>query len=272
MNEELEINFVSDFDKEFLEEFRKGIWMVTDERELISVVPDSRYHGYIDLLCYFRDYALEEMNDTLEMINASSSNDDIVYLKKDLEISNMRVRVFELLINEYNEKLRKEEEIESYVDKFEGERNLIYLKSKAGNVLVESDLEDITQESAIDMKNAFDFLRSGVFSADQTKYKTLSNLKGLKGVREVKDYQSRIYFYHLEYDIVIVFLALVKKGDNPRKERDKILNRRTMMDEYVKKIEMDLADPIKREVLLNEGREITERIDDLLSSKKMGGK
>ena len=44
------------------------------------------------------------------------------------------------------------------------------------------------------------------------------------------------------------------------------------MDIALKQILIDLQDPIKREEILAEGREITERIDNLLDSKKMGGK
>ena len=244
------------------------MWEASDVDSLVLSLPDSRYYGYIELLNYFLDYSHSESQDIMNELENCTEQDDIDYLKDELVLSRMRIEVFTSKIAEYN----KEEELQSECDKSTGKREFVYLKSKAGNPLVLSDLEEFEDDALDDMKKAWTFLKNGEFTSDPTKYKMISNQKQLKGVREVKEFQSRMFFYHLEKEIVLVFLALVKKADNPKKELEKILNRTHFMRDSLRSIRASLADPMKREEMLKEGKEITERIDLILGSKKVGGK
>ena len=56
----------SSFDISYFETFRKALWDITDKDELIASVPNSRFHGYIELLDYLLEYASEEINDIME--------------------------------------------------------------------------------------------------------------------------------------------------------------------------------------------------------------
>lgn len=258
-----------EFDNSYLEDFRRVLWNITDEEELVRQLPNSRFHGYVELLLYLIKYSEEEINVILEELACATEEEDIDYLKRDLEFSRRRIMLFSKKLEE--EKGLIEEQTAS--DKGINERKLIYLKSKAGNCVVESDIEDIPINELSNMYAAFMFLRNGDFTSDPTKYKSLTNNRNLKGVREVKNAQARIYFYHIEKDITLVFLALEKKGDDPKREKERILKRAQAMYDYLPIVFEKLKNPIQREQLLEEGAIITSSIEKRLNpDKKMGGK
>lgn len=257
-----------EFDKKYLDDFRKAIWNINDESLLIKSIPNPRFNGYIELLAYLKEYAEDEVNSVLEDLDITSDELDQKYLKEELEVLRKRIVVFEEKIDEYQQR----ETMEEKADKNIGERNLIYLKSKAGNVLVESDIDDIPYEELEDMQEVISALKYEKFSSDSTKYKQLTNSGAIRGIREVKEYQARLYFYHLEEDISLVILAQIKKNDFSKKEKEKIVNRAQLMYDNLDDIREMLNDPIKREELLDEGREITTRIEEKISSRKRGVK
>ena len=100
----------------------------------------------------------------------------------------------------------------------------------------------------------------------------MNQMQNLKGVREVKNYQARIYFYHIEENVSLVSLIQIKKNDFSKKEKERIVNRAQLMYDSLDDIREMLNDPIKREEFLDEGREITTRIEEKISSRKRGGK
>ena len=256
----------SPFDDYYLELFRKALWQITDREKLIEIIPNSRFRGYIDLLNYLFNYTKEEIDDIIAEYDSSDDLEDRAYLKRELDLSKMRLEVFNYLIEEF----RLEEEKQEEYGITPGRRQIVYLHSKAGNCLVESDMEDLTVEELDDMKEAFEILKNDESLADPRKYKTLTNDRNLRGIRETKCFQSRIYFYHLEKDIVIAILALGKKGDNPKRERERLIKRAQALYDNLDEIKKILADPEKREEFLGDAREITERIDGILDSKKVG--
>ena len=258
----------SSFDISYLETFRKALWDITDKDELIASVPDSRFHGYIELLNYFLEYASEEINDIMEEFSSTTDLGDHEYLKRELDLAKLRIGVFSSLIEEFRINEEKQKEFENTP----GERQIIYLYSKAGNCLFESDISDLTIEELDDMKSAFDILKNDLVLSDPRKFKTLNNNRNIRGVREAKSYQARIYFYHLEKDIVIAFLALGKKGDDPKREKERLVKRAQALYDEMGAIRKKLADPVMREEILSQSREVTDRIEEMLNPKKVGKK
>lgn len=149
-------------------------------------------------------------------------------------------------------------------------RDVIYLKSSAGNVLFESDLKDIDAELLPGMEELFDFLRHGDFTSDQTKYRSLTNNSCLSNAREVKSFKLRIHFINAGPNIIMVYLGNVKKADNPKKEKNTQILRCGKAEEYLRKLKPVLSDPEKRDEFLIEEAKITDRIEQFLSSKKRG--
>jgi len=268
IEETMSTNDKHKFDKKYLEGFKNAIWNITDESLLIKFLPNPRFNGYIELLTYLKECAEEEVTIFLGDLDIARDESDRIYLKRELEILRKRIVVFEQKIDEYHQR----ETMEEKADKNVGERNLIYLKSKAGNVLVENDIDDIPYEELENMQEILLSLRYENFSSNPEKYKTLTNNKSLRGIREVKNSQARLYFYHMEVDIILVFLALEKKGNDPKREKTRIISRAQFMYDNLDDIKEALKDPVKREELLNEGKETTVRIEEKINSRKRGGK
>ena len=163
--------------------------------------------------------------------------------------------------------MQEEQQAEKNLDS----KQIIYLKSKSGNIFFEDDLDKLEPSSYDDFKKAFSFLLDGgnVF-LNNSKMKDLSNNEYLRGIKECKHFQSRIFYTHLIDNYVLVIMGDVKKADNPKLLRERLIARRKLALEYRPQLLSQLKDPKERADLMAENNIVTERIDAKISSMKRG--
>lgn len=257
-----------EFDKKYLDEYRKGVFALNTIEEIEQALPDPRFDGYPEIIKYLKEYVEMECETILSEIDDSKNSSDLEYLKSELNKYKNMLVFFQAKILSYLEDENKASEA-TIPDQ---ERKLIYLKSRAGNILFERDLELIPDEEMADMENAFEFLRFGSFSSNEKKFKKLNNNASIKDVCEVKCYQSRIYFYHIEDDIIFVILGQIKKSDVNVRNLEKICSRAELAYPFLRELKTDLKDIAKKEALISEGSVITDRIAQKFGEVKKGRK
>lgn len=257
-----------EFDEKYLEIFKECIWDASSTSEIENMLPKDTIDGFLELNEYFAQCAREEIEYLTVLMEQAKDEEDRSYLEEQILKNKQRLELFDRKVEE-KKKQEKEEMVTNMAVSLAG-RDIIYLKSSAGNVLFESDLKDIDAELLPGMEELFDFLRHGDFTSDQTKYRSLTNNSCLSNAREVKSFKLRIHFINAGPNIIMVYLGNVKKADNPKKEKNTQILRCGKVEEYLKKLKPILSDPEKRDEFLSEEAKITDRIEQFLSSKKRG--
>ena len=127
-------------------------------------------------------------------------------------------------------------------------------------------------EKLDDLKSAFELLENDNLPSNKEKIHSLTDIKALRGLKATKDFQARVYFCHVIDDVTLVLLIREKKDDWNSKINESVIIRAQKGNEILAKLKKDLKDPVKREEMIREGREITARIIEKIDSKKRGGK
>lgn len=257
-----------EFDEKYLHDFKECIWDASSISEIEDMLPKDTIDGFLELNEYFSQCAREEIQYLTEFMTQARDKEDIKYLEEQILKNKQRLELFNRKIEE--KRRQKKEEMVTNMAISPAGRDIIYLKSSAGNVLFEEDLKDIDAELLPGMEDLFSFLRYGDFTSNQSKYRALTNNSCLSNAREVKNFKLRIHFINAGPNIVMVYLGNVKKADNPKKEKNTQILRCGKAEEYLKKIKSILSDPDKKDEFLAEEAKITDRIEQFLSSKKRG--
>ena len=162
-----------EFDEKYLEIFKECIWDASSTSEIENMLPKDTIDGFLELNEYFAQGAREEIEYLTVLMEQAKDEEDRSYLEEQILKNKQRLELFDRKVEE-KKKQEKEEMVTNMAVSLAG-RDIIYLKSSAGNVLFESDLKDIDAELLPGMEELFDFLRHGDFTSDQTKYRSLTN-------------------------------------------------------------------------------------------------
>lgn len=103
--------------------------------------------------------------------------------------------------------------------------NIIFATTASGNVFPKADLKNIDREYFQRIYASLSFLLQKKKTSDPRKQKLLSGNSQFDGVREIKGYKTRMYYYTLPNDNYYVFLIKVKKDDWSKEDNDELLSR-----------------------------------------------
>ena len=249
----------SEFDKKYLDSYSEYLFQLKDDESFERQISDMRWNNYLEFLLHLNGYAESAIEVALELIDTTDDILEKKSMKEEISLLRNRLLIVSSKIDEYERMLDEEKKVDSYT----GKRELIYLKSLAGNVLPEKDIDLVPGEKLDDLKSAFELLENDNLPSD---------IKALRGLKATKDFQARVYFCHVIDDVTLVLLIREKKDDWNSKINESVIIRAQKGNEILAKLKKDLKDPVKREEMIREGREITARIIEKIDSKKRGGK
>ena len=130
------------------------------------------------------------------------------------------------IILEINNLTNKIEICKKYLKPSEKNTNhIIFALSPAEQILPLSDIESIEKDYYSVVLKLLDNLQQELRTKNPTKQKVLTNNKTIKGVKEVKDYQTRVLYKRVKDNIAYVFLIMIKKYDWSKKDDNKVETR-----------------------------------------------
>ena len=224
-----------EFDNNYLPAFKDVIWSLDLKEEKIQNLPNESNYEYERLVSYLLGEAGKDASDALELLEEENDS----YYKEILRSSKFRIEVFEELLEKYKKK-NEVDALESD-EKLDMERHFLFLNSGDDGTFFQKEIKKIVGASknndvANDLSSLLDFMRYGDFlHAKDTQYKVYTDIKSIKGVREVKDYQSRIYFLHIKGDFYIVIGVSLKKGNLPKDLVETLSKRKLLAERVIEK-------------------------------------
>ncbi len=223
-----------EFDNTYLPLFKDIIWSLETKEEIIENLPDENNYEYEKLITYFLDEARRDASSALELLE--EENDQ--YYMEILRKSKYRIEIFEELLEKHKKKNDEENIIEND-EVLDAERHFLFLESGEDDTFFQKEIKRIVGSSknndvAIDLSSLLDFMRYGDFlHAKDTQYKVYTEIKPIRGVREVKDFQSRIYFLHIKGDFYIVIGVSEKKGNLPKDLIETLYRRKKLAERVI---------------------------------------
>ena len=260
-----------EFDNTYLPLFKDIIWSLETKEEIIENLPDENNYEYEKLITYFLDEARRDASCALELLEEENNP----YYMEILRKSKFRIEIFEELLEKHKKKNDEENIIEND-EVLDAERHFLFLESGEDDTFFQKEIKRIVGSSknndvAIDLSSLLDFMRYGDFlHAKDTQYKVYTEIKPIRGVREVKDFQSRIYFLHIKGDFYIVIGVSEKKGNLPKDLIETLYRRKKLAERVIEseKFKEKVQDKAFREMAFIKEEEIFKDAERLTRKEK----
>lgn len=185
------------------------------------------------------DGLLKEISQINELITMAD-DEDKKELLEDKKMLLVKKEVFEQEIQKYNNARKKEEYLEEF-----GASGVLFATNSYGNIMIEKDLkwiknncEEEVYKSFINLINMLVQNKKGFKETEQKPIQTDND--AIKGLYELKDYQSRI-IYRYEKDYIVIVGATIKKTDLDNKYRKFCVNCKVQSEDYVRSINKGLV-------------------------------
>lgn len=217
--------------------------------------PDTLKFEYI--MTRLLNYYIEKMIEIKNMIF-----DDDCYCDEDLKKEivhefNTIKRKYKKIKYVYNTEKLKLERKDIIDTELPSVNNIFYAKTKSGNVYVEDDIKEISNENLEKVGILLNKLRTDTLSTDE--YKSLVENKKLRGYKELKKDQIRIIYTHLNKNNYLIVGIGIKKTNN-----DLALYKR-MVERYAGYDLENLED------CLQESSKIKTKVNDYIEKNKRKG-
>lgn len=177
-----------------------------------------------------------QINDLISMADEEDKK-ELLEDKKKLEA---KKEIFRNQIDEYNKVRYKEEYLEEF-----GASGVLFATNSYGNIMIEKDLkwiknncEEEVYKSFINLINMLVQNKKGFKETEQKPIQTDND--AIKGLYELKDYQSRI-IYRYEKDYIVIIGATIKKTDLDNKYRKFCVNCKVQSEDYIRNINKGLV-------------------------------
>ena len=241
--------------------------LITDISLIKKIIPKPTYSNFFPVLSGLVERYQEDKASYEEMLELPLTEEEIEATKKEIEITDMKLRVCYGVYLEARERV----EITEGLDKQKAEtKNVLFATTNNGKVFLEGDLKGIPHEKYADIIDMLEELmtpKENDGQYDPTKQKKMSGNKKLKDIGELKRFGIRLYYLPLGKDALVI-AAAEKKDDNPKILHEFLENRKKAVnDEYtfLKK------NPEEVEKRIPEDGEIYDRIVNMLSMGTRGG-
>lgn len=224
------------YEKDYLNWF---CYDATDEdvKEEIKAIIDREKS--ISTLQTILNELLNEITQVKELIALSDEEGKKEFLD-DYKNLLCKKQIFEQEIQKYNNARKKEEYLEEF-----GASGVLFATNSYGNIMIEKDLkwiknncEEEVYKSFINLINMLVQNKKGFKETEQKPIQTDND--AIKGLYELKDYQSRI-IYRYEKDYIVIVGATIKKTNLDNKYRKFCVNCKVQSEDYVSNIEKGLV-------------------------------
>ena len=175
------------------------------EEEFASILPSRKNYRYKDIIYRLKAGVIRNIKEIKDCIYEEGLTEETAQeFKGELELEREKMRLLTDLLN-----IKDEEELSETDEK---SNTLIFSLTSGGNIRALEEIEGITPEYYEQFYALLQSIKDGTFK----NIRKFNNNRDMTGLSEVRLYQSRIIFDHLEKNSYAIITAFVKKTDNDR--------------------------------------------------------
>lgn len=197
-------NLKEDYDKASTKEEQK--------EAVVSNLPSIHNNNYMLIINRIK---AEIHKEYLELDSLKTDDESIEFIEEVEQEQKSLIELIEMI------NVSQTEEIRSIGTESKKENKLVFLDTSSGNVYAQSDLLVMDEEYYEGFKNLLLSIEDGTFKG----VKRFKNNDAIKGVSEVRAYKIRVVFDRIDTDKYIIIHMFVKKTNNDRGYREKLINR-----------------------------------------------
>lgn len=243
------------------EQYFQAIGELQDQNDIINALPKVDYVNFFPIIKGLIELLENQYKDFQEMLAMEEKGSEMYeYICEDLELCNMKKNLCIKLLVQGDEISKVEEKAQNIVAK-----NLIFATSESGAVYIEKDLGNMQPEFYYRVYDSLKMLEAGT-----AKVKAFSGNLKLSKLCEVSPFQVRVIFRNLDSDTIFVMMARIKKDDNSVKDRKEPILRNQQVSLEYDKIKNEIKDPQRKVELIEENREIRDRLFMYLNKHSKG--
>lgn len=254
--------------QEYFEMYYDCINMMHSDEDIINNMPLASLLSYdtimLQLIVRFNS-DIKEYEELFKTENLTSI--ELSGLQKGM---NKCLTTVELLKREFAKKKLADQK-ELLDDDSEKARDLIYLTSDNGLLLIEKDLKSIPEEYMDEIKGLLIRLKTGNPTGNPELHRKYANNNKIKNIHELKHFKSRVCYRNVGPDVAIVILANYKKADNDRVTRETIISRLKNYNDQIEKLKVMIENPIIKEQLIKEHQRLELELFEKIDALKRGG-
>lgn len=245
-------------------QYYETIRLLQDEEDIRSALPRPEYESFFPLINGIIEMLNNELEKTLTMdINDSEMKEAIA---EEIRIIKLKLDLCNNLLHIAKEDKKIEEDASKTPQK-----NIIFATTNSGNIRIENDLKNISEEYLGAIVELLTKLQNGTIDNNEQKARSFTSInKKLAGIQELKDFKVRLFYKNLSSDTVYVLMARMKKSDNDRLDREEIKDRASQSNKQYESLKKLIRDPDKKEELVNEHNKILLNILSSIDHKKRG--
>jgi hypothetical protein len=248
------------FDSKYFERYATVILSIPQIDEFEKALPSSQFEGYSETMQRILSAIHNEIIGFTDLLAQTKDVKDIAFIKK------------ETLVKEAIEKSIEDDAQESEVTPDQNKKNLIFLKSQAGNVFFNGDVKDFPEEYLSDLLDLIRKLEDYDITFNTAMHRKIANNNSLKNLFELKWYKTRLIYKHIDKDTVLVIMGSYKNQTNPAKERETLALRLKQSQDTIASLVEDLKDPIKKASIIEENRGIEATLIEQITARSRGTK
>lgn len=256
------------FDSKYFERYTAVMLNISHIEEFKESLPSSQFEGYEATMRKILSAIQNEIEGFSDLLVQSRDKKDIAFITKEIEM----LRKKETIVKEALERNVASKQDESEIVPDQGKKNLIFLKSQAGNVFFNGDIKDFPEEYLLDLIDLIKKLENYDTTFNTVMHRKIANNNSLKNLFELKFYKIRLIYRHLDKDTVLVIMGCYKNQTNPSKERETLALRIKQSQETIDSLIEDLMDPVKKSNIIEENKKIEADIIEQIGSRSRGQK
>ncbi len=243
------------------QQYYQTILFLEEKEDIKSALPAPEYKNFIPLIVGIIQILEQEVEKNREARKDETSEEMLEYF--NIEIESLESKI--IICNELLKEAQKEIEIQE--DNETNKKNIIFASTNAGNIYFERDLKGIPKEYYKSIERCLQAIENNIQEDNIEKAKSFTNNAKLIGVHQVKDFQIRVVYKILDKDTAYVMQVRIKKDNNSLQDREDIIIRAQQTDKEFKELKSETKDELKKLHLIEEHKEIRDRIMKSLSSE-----
>ena len=250
--------------EELRKQYYEAIRLLQDEEDIRSALPRPEYENFFALISGIMDMLDNELEETMAMEPTALEMKE--YIEEELRIIRLKLDICNELLHSAKEDKKIDEDASKTPQK-----NIIFATTNSGNICIENDLKNISEEYLGAIVELLTKLQSGTIDNNEQKARSFTSInKKLAGIQEIKDFKVRLFYKNLSSDTVYVLMVRMKKSDNDRLDREEIKDRASQRNKQYESLKKLIKDPDKKEELVNEHNKILLNILSGIEHKKRG--
>lgn len=194
------------------DDYDKATTKEAQEEAVINNLPSVNNNNYMLIINRIK---AEIHREYLELESLKTDDESLSFIQ---EVEKEQQLLEELIKIIHTSQL---EEINLMENNLRKANKLVFLGTSLGNVYAQNDLLTIDEEYYDGFKNLLLSIEDGTFK-DVKRFK---NNDSIKGISEVRGYKTRVVFDRIDKDKYVIIHIFVKKSNNDRGYREKLINR-----------------------------------------------